>query len=73
MLIENIYDLMVFTQAVKTGSLSAAGRELGISLAVASKRLQRLEEQLGVRLLNRSTRRLSLTEQDEGTISMSML
>ncbi len=63
MLIENISDLMVFTQAVKTGSLSAAGRELGISLAVASKRLQRLEEQLGVRLLNRSTRQLSLTEQ----------
>jgi len=63
MLIENISDLMVFTQAVKGGSLSAAGRELGISLAVASKRLQRLEEQLGVRLLNRSTRQLSLTEQ----------
>ena len=63
MLIENISDLMVFTQAVKAGSLSAAGRELGISLAVASKRLQRLEEQLGVRLLNRSTRQLSLTEQ----------
>ena len=64
MLIENISDLLVFTQAVKGGSLSAAGRELGISLAVASKRLQRLEEQLGVRLLNRSTRQLSLT--DEG-------
>jgi len=64
MLIENISDLMVFTQAVKGGSLSAAGRELGVSLAVASKRLQRLEEQLGVRLLNRSTRQLSLT--DEG-------
>ena len=64
MLIENISDLMVFTQAVKGGSLSAAGRELGISLAVASKRLQRLEDRLGVRLLNRSTRQLSLT--DEG-------
>ncbi len=63
MLIENISDLMVFTQAVKGGSLSAAGRELCISLAVTSKRLQRLEEQLGVRLLNRSTRQLSLTEQ----------
>ncbi|MBF0256213.1 MAG: LysR family transcriptional regulator [Gammaproteobacteria bacterium] len=64
MLVESISDLMVFTRAVKGGSLSAAGRELGISLAVASKRLQRLEEQLGVRLLNRSTRQLSLT--DEG-------
>ncbi|MBF0218396.1 MAG: LysR family transcriptional regulator [Gammaproteobacteria bacterium] len=65
MLVESISDLMVFTRAVKEGSLSAAGRELGISLAVASKRLQRLEEQLGVRLLNRSTRQLSLT--NEGT------
>lgn len=64
MLIDNISDLMVFTQAVKGGSLSAAARELGMSLAVASKRLQRLEDQLGVRLLNRSTRQLSLT--DEG-------
>jgi DNA-binding transcriptional LysR family regulator len=64
MLIENISDLMVFTRAVKGGSLSAAARELGMSLAVASKRLQRLEDQLGVRLLNRSTRQLSLT--DEG-------
>jgi DNA-binding transcriptional LysR family regulator len=64
MLVESISDLMVFTRAVKGGSLSAAGRELGISLAVASKRLQRLEEQLGVRLLHRSTRQLSLT--DEG-------
>lgn len=63
MLIENISDLLVFTQAVKGGSLSAAGRELNISLAVASKRLQRLEEQLGVRLLNRSTRQLSLTNE----------
>lgn len=64
MLIDNISDLMVFTQAVKGGSLSAAARELGMSLAVASKRLRRLEDQLGVRLLNRSTRQLSLT--DEG-------
>lgn len=65
MRVENISDLLVFTHAVKGGSLSAAGRELGISLAVASKRLQRLEQQLGVRLLNRSTRQLSLT--DEGS------
>ena len=65
MLIENISDLMVFTRAVRGGSLSAAARELGMSLAVASKRLQRLEDQLGVRLLNRSTRQLGLTDEGE--------
>lgn len=64
MRVENISDLLVFTHTINGGSLSAAGRELGLSLAVTSKRLQRLEQQLGVRLLNRSTRHLSLT--DEG-------
>lgn len=63
MLVENISDLLLFVAAVKTGSLTAAGRELGFSSAVVSKRLQRLEEQLGVRLLSRSTRKLCVTEQ----------
>lgn len=62
MLVENITDLVIFVAVVKAGSLSAAGRELGFSSAVVSKRLQRLEEQLGVRLLNRSTRKLCITE-----------
>ncbi len=64
MLVENIRDLQLFSLAIREGSITAAARELGVSLAVASKRLQRLEEQLGVRLLNRSTRHLSPT--DEG-------
>ena len=63
MLVENIADLQIFAQVVKEGSLSAAGRELGFSSAVVSKRLQRLEEQLGVRLINRSTRKLCVTEE----------
>ncbi|ARU32769.1 hypothetical protein CAP31_00075 [Sulfuriferula sp. AH1] len=63
MLVENITDLLIFVAVVKAGSLSAAGRELGFSSAVVSKRLQRLEEQLGVRLLNRSTRQLCTTEE----------
>lgn len=65
MLVENISDLVIFATVVKFGSLSAAGRELGFSNAVVSKRVQRLETQLSVRLLSRSTRRLRLTE--EGT------
>ena len=63
MLVENITDLVIFVSVVKAGSLSAAGRELGFSSAVVSKRLQRLEEQLGVRLLTRSTRKLCVTEE----------
>jgi len=59
-------DMKLFAQAVSAGSLSAAGRVLGFSPAVASKRLARLEAELGARLLQRSSRRLALTE--EGAI-----
>ena len=59
-------DMRLFVSAVACGSLSAAGRELGFSPAVGSKRLSRLEADLGVRLLQRSSRRLALTE--EGAI-----
>jgi len=54
-------DMRLFVRAVSAGSLSAAGRELNLSPAVASKRLSRLEQALGVRLLQRSSRRLALT------------
>jgi len=54
-------DMRLFVRAVSSGSLSAAGRELSLSPAVASKRLSRLEQALGVRLLQRSSRRLALT------------
>ncbi|WP_437934367.1 LysR family transcriptional regulator [Sorangium sp. So ce341] len=54
-------DMQLFVCAVARGSLSAAGRELGFSPAVASKRMTRLEAALGVRLLERSSRRLTLT------------
>ncbi|WP_224372098.1 LysR family transcriptional regulator [Hyalangium versicolor] len=64
-MIDSLVDVTVFTRVVTAGSLSAAARELGMSLAVVSKRLARLEERLGVRLVNRTTRSLSLTE--EGT------
>ena len=55
-------DLEIFYQVVRAGSMSAAGRELGISPAVVSRRLQKLENRLGVRLLQRTTRRLAKTE-----------
>ncbi len=61
-----LIDMALFVQAVQAGSLSAAGRQLGVSPAVASKRLTRLESQLGVRLLHRNSRNLSPT--DEGAL-----
>jgi DNA-binding transcriptional LysR family regulator len=56
--------MSVFAKTVAGGSLSSAARELGVSTAVVSRKLGALEARLGVRLLNRTTRRISLT--DEG-------
>lgn len=58
----NLEDLAVFVRIAAAGSLSEAARDLGISLTVVSKRLVRLEQALGVRLVNRSSRRTSLTD-----------
>jgi DNA-binding transcriptional LysR family regulator len=59
-----LQEITVFTRIVGTGSLSAAARDLGMSPAVVSRRLAALETRLGVRLVNRTTRSLHLT--DEG-------
>ena len=53
--------LAVLSQAAASGSLSGAARRLGLSPTLASRRLAALEAQLGVRLVNRTTRSLSLT------------
>jgi len=55
--------VLSFVQAVDSGSFAAAARALGISTAAVSKNVAGLEQALGVRLLNRTTRRLSLTEE----------
>lgn len=55
-------DYALFARIVEAGSLSAAARALGLSPAMVSKRLARLEARLGVTLVNRTTRRLALTE-----------
>ncbi len=55
-------DMVLFASIVKNQGLAAAGRELSLSPATVTARLQALEERYGVKLLNRSTRHLSLTE-----------
>ena len=61
---DSLQELTIFARVVGTGSLSAAARDLGMSPAVVSRRLASLEARLGVRLVNRTTRSLHLT--DEG-------
>ncbi len=51
----------LFARVVEAGSLTRAAAELGVSTSNVSRALRRLEEDLGVRLLQRTTRRLSLT------------
>jgi DNA-binding transcriptional LysR family regulator len=60
--LENLADIAVFVRVVERGSFTLAADDLRLSRAVVSKYLSRLEERLGARLLNRTTRRLSLTE-----------
>lgn len=55
-------NIRVFVRVIELGSLSAAGRDMRISAAVASHRIKELEKHLGVRLFNRTTRRLQATE-----------
>lgn len=58
-------DLAFFNLLVKRGGLAAAAQELGVTPSAASKRLAALERRLGVRLLHRTTRRISLTPEGE--------
>ncbi|WP_260929077.1 LysR family transcriptional regulator [Novosphingobium sp. 9] len=62
---DRLTGIEVFVRAVRKGGLSAAARELRMSPAMASKHLNALEARLGVTLLHRSTRKLSLTAEGE--------
>jgi DNA-binding transcriptional LysR family regulator len=59
---KSLTDIAVFVQVVESGSFTATAERLDISKSVVSKYVTRLEDYLGARLLNRTTRRLSLTE-----------
>lgn len=58
---QDLNDLIYFAEVVDRGGFAAAGRSLGLPKSRLSRRVAELEEQLGVRLLHRTTRRLSLT------------
>ncbi|MCY1262710.1 HTH-type transcriptional regulator DmlR [compost metagenome] len=60
-----VSELAFFTQLVRLGSLAATARELNLTPPAVSKRLAQLEQRLGVRLLNRTTRSISLTAEGE--------
>jgi len=59
---DTIDGMRVFAAVMETGSFSAAARRLGMSKALTSKYVAQLEERLGARLINRTTRRLNATE-----------
>ncbi len=59
----NIEHLRLFVRLAATNNISQAGQELGLSPAVASSHVNKLEEGLGVRLVHRTTRKVSLTEE----------
>ncbi|MAT93790.1 MAG: LysR family transcriptional regulator [Halioglobus sp.] len=58
----SLSDIAVFVRVIDSGSFTAAAERLNLSKSVVSKYVTRLESELGARLLNRTTRRLSLTE-----------
>ena len=58
-------DLAIFSTRIKSGRLSAAAREFNVTPSAVSKWLAQLESRLGVRLIARNTRRISLTQEGE--------
>jgi len=60
--LDHLSDLAIFVRVVDTRGFSAAARAMGLTKSAVSKRINRLEQQLGLRLLQRTTRAMSLTE-----------
>lgn len=59
----NINHLKLFTRVASLGNISQAGKELNLSPAVSSAHISKLEDDLGTRLIHRTTRKVSLTQE----------
>jgi LysR family transcriptional regulator, transcriptional activator for dmlA len=65
-------DLGFFVSLARRGSFVETAREIGVTASAVSRRLARLEDRLGVRLMNRTTRRVSLTGEGEAYLSKAV-
>ncbi|WP_241613057.1 LysR family transcriptional regulator [Rosenbergiella epipactidis] len=70
---QHVRAIISFIESAQMGSFSEAARKLGISPAAVSKNIAALEKALGVRLMNRTTRKISLTEEGATFLSQSMI
>jgi len=68
---DRLHAMSILVAAVEAGSLSAAGRRLGMPLATVSRKVSDLEAHLKTRLVNRTSRRLSLTDAGESYVAAS--
>lgn len=60
--ISTLHDVVLFVEVARTRNFSAAGRNLGVSNPTLSRRIAAMEERFGVRLFDRTTRRVELTD-----------
>ncbi len=71
-MLDHLSAMAVFARVVETGGFSRAAESLGISKSAVSKQVSRLEDRFGTRLLNRTTRSISLTEAGERVLEHSL-
>jgi DNA-binding transcriptional LysR family regulator len=67
----DLTDVAMFVRVCATRNLSAAGREFGLSPAASSARMAQLEKQLGARLLHRTTRQITVTQEGEAFLEQA--
>jgi len=70
---DRLHSMRVFSRVIDSGSFAAAAREMNLSPAVVTRLVADLEEHLGARLINRTTRRLALTDIGEAYLERTRL
>lgn len=69
---DRLLSIEAFVHVAETGSFAAAARRLGVARSVVTKRVSQLEEHLGIRLLDRTTRAVALTDAGAGYLPRSL-